>query len=443
MLFYINIFTFFIGISKAAYLALFNLLLKERGFANNIVGNASFYYSWGVAFGGLFFSALSDKLSRKKVLILTMPLFALIGLLRLETSKVLMLYLLSFAFGFVDTSIILPTISVIEHSDEKKKLKNSNINFAIVMLTGVVGYFGAGLLSEKIGLINSLRISMVIAFFSIIPLFKVPNVRVKREGIVPKVNTVQLTILVYYILSGALVSVAAAIFINFGNVIFFDLFSFSPSVITFVLTISQLSTAIVSVFSHRITSKIPIKFAMFLFYTLVTVLIFIMPATLKSSVLFSIFYVLRFVFLNITTPIFTVFCLSFMPIEYIATLSGLSYFTNNAMRAIAAKLFSLLSMGGETDYKKLFFVTGVFYLLNTVLTLLVFLLVSKFNELNLDKKFTVPFLIGKKGQSLKASREIRIKNLNKSTKSGRLLISVKGKGRKSKNRIGGHMHFRS
>ncbi|MFN6991605.1 MAG: MFS transporter, partial [Fervidobacterium sp.] len=434
MLFYINIFTFFIGISKAAYLALFNLLLKERGFANSVLGNASFYYSWGVAFGGLFFSALSDRLSRKKVLILTMPFFALLGLLRLEIYNVLILYLVSFAFGFVDTSIILPTISVIEHSDEKKKLRNSNINFAIVMLTGVFGYFGAGLLSEKIGLINSLRISMVIAFFSIIPLFKIPDVKRSFKEIVPNVNITQLTILVYYILSGALVSVAAAIFINFGNVIFFDLFSFSPSVITFILTISQLSTAIVSVFSHGITSKIPIKFTMFLFHTLVTFLIFVMPATLSSAVLFTILYILRFVFINITTPMFTVFCLSFLPKEYIATFSGLSYFTNNAMRALAAKLFSLLSTTGETNYKKLFFVTGVFYLLNTILTLLVFLLVSKLNELNLERKFNIAFSILKNGQSLKRKRESRIGNLNKFIKSGRLLISSKGKSRKSKSK---------
>lgn len=394
MLFYINLYTFLVGISKAAYTALFNLYLKSLSYENSIIGNSTFYYSWGLAFGGLLFSSISDRIGRKKTLLVTMPLFSLAGLLRLIPTSYTLLYVFSFLFGFFDTSIILPTISVIESSDEKKRLRNSNMNFAIVMLTGVLGYFGAGLLSEKIGLVNGLRLSMILALFSILPLLALPNtkLRVKKRKLKTNgkmyLNPLQLTMLFYYILSGALVSAAAAVFINFGNVIFLDLFLFSTTTITLILTISQLSTAVTSLFTHKLTSKYGYKLLLFVLYLSVTLLIFMMPIFMLHSALFTVAYILRYILLNITTPMFMVFCLSYLPKSYLATFSGVSYFINNLMKAFSAQIFTHLSKSGTTDYSKLFLITGTFYLLNTIITLITFVLIYIFKDKTNEKTQT-------------------------------------------------------
>ncbi|HOJ94431.1 MAG TPA: MFS transporter [Fervidobacterium nodosum] len=406
MLFYINLYTFLVGISKAAYTALFNLYLKSLSYENSIIGNSTFYYSWGLAFGGLLFSSISDRIGRKKTLLVTMPLFSLAGLLRLIPTSYTLLYVFSFLFGFFDTSIILPTISVIESSDEKKRLRNSNINFAIVMLTGVLGYFGAGLLSEKIGLVNSLRLSMILALFSILPLFALPNtkLRVKRKKLKTNgkmyLNPVQLTMLFYYILSGALVSAAAAVFINFGNVIFLDLFLFSTTTITLILTISQLSTAVTSLFTHKLTSKYGYKLLLFVLYLSVTLLIFMMPIFMLNSALFTVAYILRYILLNITTPMFMVFCLSYLPKSYLATFSGVSYFINNLMKAFSAQIFTHLSKSGTTNYSKLFLITGTFYLLNTIITLIAFVLIYIFKDKTDEKTQTTKLEQSKKNASV-------------------------------------------
>lgn len=406
MLLYINLYTFLVGISKAAYTALFNLYLKSLSYENSIIGNSTFYYSWGLAFGGLLFSSISDRIGRKKTLLVTMPLFSLAGLLRLIPTSYTLLYVFSFLFGFFDTSIILPTISVIESSDEKKRLRNSNINFAIVMLTGVLGYFGAGLLSEKIGLVNSLRLSMILALFSILPLFALPNtkLRVKRKKLKTNgkmyLNPVQLTMLFYYILSGALVSAAAAVFINFGNVIFLDLFLFSTTTITLILTISQLSTAVTSLFTHKLTSKYGYKLLLFVLYLSVTLLIFMMPIFMLNSALFTVAYILRYILLNITTPMFMVFCLSYLPKSYLATFSGVSYFINNLMKAFSAQIFTHLSKSGTTNYSKLFLITGTFYLLNTIITLIAFVLIYIFKDKTDEKTQTTKLEQSKKNASV-------------------------------------------
>ncbi len=411
MLLYINLYTFLIGLSKAAYIALFNLYLRSLSYGNQIIGNATFYYSWGVAIGGLIFSGLSDRIGRKNTLLLTMPIFSLFGLLRLNPMPAFWLYLLSFLFGFFDTSIVLPTISVIESSDEKKRLRNSNINFAIVMLTGVLGYFGAGVLSEKIGLLNSLKLAMILALVSVLPLFKLPKVKSNLKKTIPTLNIVQFTILIYYMVSGALVSAAAGVFINFGNVIFLDLFAFSTSMITLILTISQLSTAVTSLFSHKLIKKVGYKFSLFFFYASVTILIFMMPAIISQPVSFTLAYILRYILLNITTPMFTVFCLSYLPSSYLATFSGISYFTNNVMRAISAQIFSHLSKSGSTNYSKLFFTTGMFYLFNTILTLSTFFVIAILTEKKVNIEislFSLKRKVKRNKKKLRISKDSKI-----------------------------------
>lgn len=379
MILLVNIYTFLIGLSRAFYTALFNLYLKDNQISNQIIGNATFYYSWGLAIGGFLFASLSDRIGRKKTILLTMPIYSLFGLLRLSNVTVIgWLYVVSFFFGFFDTSIIMPTISVIENSDEKKRLRNSNINFAIVLLTGVIGYFGAGLFAKSIGIFLTLVLSMVIALLSTIPVFAFPNVKLSKRR--PKKETLTLTqktMLIYYLASGALVSLAAGVFINFGNVIFLDLFGFSTVAITNVLAISQLSTAATSLFSHKLTAKYGYKFTLFLVYLGVTILIFMMPIFVLNPFVFSLAYVLRYVLINISTPMYMVFCLSYLPRTSLATYSGLSYFLNNVMRASSAQLFASLSKGGTTNYAQLFFVSGSFYFVNTLITLLAFYVTYK------------------------------------------------------------------
>ncbi|MGC8903265.1 MAG: MFS transporter [Fervidobacterium sp.] len=387
LLLYINLYTFIIGVSKAAYVALFNLYLKSLSYGNVVLGNATLYYSLGLALGGLTFSTLSDHIGRKRTLVITMPIYSIIGLVRLIHMPYFALYLTSFLFGLFDTSVVLPSISVIEGSDENNRLKNSNINFAIVMITGVLGYFGAGLLSEKIGLLNTLRLSMMLSFFSIVPLIPIKNVKASLKKRVISLTLPQFIIYLYYIISGSLVSLAAGVFINFGNVIFFDLFSFSTSMITLVLSVSQLSTAATSLVSHKITSRYGYKLSLFLLYSAVTVLIFLMPIFMMNSVAFTVAYILRYVLLNITTPIYMVFCLSYLPKTYLATFSGFSYFINSLMRAFSAQIFTLLSKSGTTNYSKLFFITGLFYLFNTILTIIVFALVYISGKKNIQISF--------------------------------------------------------
>ncbi|MGC8820485.1 MAG: MFS transporter [Fervidobacterium sp.] len=387
LLLYINLYTFIIGVSKAAYVALFNLYLKSLSYGNVVLGNATLYYSLGLALGGLTFSTLSDHIGRKRILVITMPIYSIIGLVRLIHMPYFALYLTSFLFGLFDTSVVLPSISVIEGSDENNRLKNSNINFAIVMITGVLGYFGAGLLSEKIGLLNTLRLSMMLSFFSIVPLIPIKNVKASLKKRVISLTLPQFIIYLYYIISGSLVSLAAGVFINFGNVIFFDLFSFSTSMITLVLSVSQLSTAATSLVSHKITSRYGYKLSLFLLYSAVTVLIFLMPIFMMNSVAFTVAYILRYVLLNITTPIYMVFCLSYLPKTYLATFSGFSYFINSLMRAFSAQIFTLLSKSGTTNYSKLFFITGLFYLFNTILTIIVFALVYISGKKNIQISF--------------------------------------------------------
>lgn len=424
------------GVTRSAYSVLYNLFLRSQGFDNVLVGKATFYYSLGVAVGGLIFSSLSDRIGRKNTIVLTTPLFSLMGFLRTVAQTPQAIVTSSFLFGLFDTSILLPTISIIENSDDSKRLRNSNINFAIVMLTGVLGYFGAGVLAEWIGYFKALSLSMILALMSVVPVIRFPNVkRTSKVERIFELNLGQIVMLTYYIISGALVSFAAGIFINFGNVIFYDIFSLSTATISAILAISQLTTAGTSLFSHKVTEKLGYRLSLFVLYGAVTLLIYTLPALMANPVAFSVGYVLRFVLLNISTPMYMVFCLTYLPRNYMATFSGLSYFLNNAMRAFSAYTFSKLSLAGETNYTKLFLVTGHYYLLNTVATLLTFSVLTYLSSKQLDGLVVV-----KLERKTKPKKRNSLKPVNGISGNFSVLnLSRKGK---SKRYAGVHIHHR-
>lgn len=412
----INLYTFLAGLSRSAFTVLYNLFLRSLGLDNAFVGEVNLYYSWGLALGGLIFSGVSDRIGRKRTILLTAPSYALFGLLRTFATQPLHILALSAFFGFFDTSIVLPTISVIERSVEKHRLRNSNLNFAIVMLTGVLGYFGAGSLSDLLGFKVALIVASVIAFLSAIPIMFVHEkvARRRHRSLELSLNVSQAVMLAYYLVSGALVSYAAGIFVNFGNVIFYDLFGLTTTAISSILAVSQLATAASSLFSHKLAEALGYKLALFTLYSLVTMLIYLMPLVLRSTVLFTTTYVLRFVLLNLTIPMYTVFCLDRLPRGYMASFSGVSYFLNNIMRALAARSFSLLSRGDETNYPSLFTLTGHFYLVNTLATFGTFvllLLVAKAGSAN-NVLITISFKPrrkrpGERGYLLKVTRSRR------------------------------------
>lgn len=356
-------YTFLNGISRNVYQVLFNLYLKNFGYDNSIIGKIMSFNLWGSAILAVFLGILSDKLGRKKMLLFVQPLGALFAIMRLFPVNLTWLYATSFLFGGFNSAImILTDVFLVESTHNKNRAKFFGMNFGVRMLTGVFGNALGGFLGDVFGFRNVMIWSMVLRIFALIPILKINEVVVLKEKI--KMDEFQKKIFAFYIFSTASVGFGAGLFIHFGNVIFYDLFALSATVIGFILALAQFGTSIGSTFSHKLGKKFGASKVLMLSNLAVPILI-LMLSFVREPISFTAIYVARFTIMNMVNPIFNTLVLSYLPKSILASTAGIRSFANNASRAFAAMLFSVLATS-SSGYSVIFLISSIFYFVNAL-----------------------------------------------------------------------------
>ncbi|MBB6061968.1 MFS family permease [Thermosipho japonicus] len=356
-------YTFLNGISRNVYQVLFNLYLKNFGYNNSIIGKIMSFNLWGSAILAILLGILSDKIGRKKMLLLVQPLGALFAIMRLFPFNLTWLYITSFLFGGFNSAImILTDVFLVESTHNKNRAKFFGMNFGVRMLTGVIGNALGGFLGDIFGFRNVMIWSMVLRVFALIPILKINEVVILKEKI--KMNEFQKKIFAFYIFSTASVGFGAGLFIHFGNVIFYDLFALSATVIGFILALAQFGTSIGSTFSHKLGKKFGAAKVLMLSNLAVPILI-LMLSFVREPISFTTIYVARFTIMNMVNPIFNTLVLSYLPKSILASTAGIRSFANNASRAFAAMLFSVLATS-SSGYSVIFLISSIFYFVNAL-----------------------------------------------------------------------------
>ncbi|ANQ54255.1 MFS transporter [Thermosipho sp. 1063] len=372
-------FTLINGISRNIYQVLFNLYLKNLGYQNDIIGTIMSVNLWGSAILGLIIGILSDKYGRKKMLFVVQPLVSLFAILRLNPSNLMLLYVFSFLFGGFNASIrLLTDVFLVENTHHKNRAKYFGLNFGVNMFTGVLGNGIGGFLGDLLGFRFTMILAMVLRFFSILPVMNIIENKVKVENV--KLNEFQKKIFAFYIFSTASVGFGAGLFIHFGNVIFYDLFSLTATFIGFILALAQLGTSIGSTFSHKLGKKFGAAKVLMLSNMVVPILILLL-AFIREPITFTTIYIGRFTIMNMVNPIFNTLVLSYLPSNILASSTGIRNFANNVSRAFAAILFSVLALSSK-GYMIIFLISSVFYFINGFLMIIFYK-----NMVGKDKRF--------------------------------------------------------
>ncbi|MCD6105276.1 MAG: MFS transporter [Thermosipho sp. (in: Bacteria)] len=361
----IILFTLMNGISRNIYQVLFNLYLKSQGYGNDIIGTIMSYNLWGGAILALLIGYISDKVGRKKVIFLIQPLTVFFAIIRLLPISLCFIYLASFLYGGFNSSIrILSDVFIVENTHNRNRAKFFGLNFGANMFTGVLGNATGGMFGDLFGFKNVMILAMIFRLFAVFPILKLEEKRIERGKFV--LTEFQKKVFRFFIFSTASVGFGAGLFIHFGNVIFYDLFSLSATVIGFILAFAQLGTSLGSSFSHKLGKKFGAGKLLLLSYFTVPFLIFLL-AFIRDPVLFTTIYIGRFTIMNMVNPIFNTLVLSFLPSGILASSAGIRLFANNTMRAFAAMLFSKLAINNN-GYTIIFLISAIFYFINAILT---------------------------------------------------------------------------
>lgn len=365
------LFTTISGVSIAVFRVLFNLFLRENGYSNNAIGSIMSSSLWGTAIIGLLLGIIADRFGRKKIIVLATFAMPIIGIgMTFDPGLVPLILLSFFRGGFMSIGFTVVLAAVTSNTDQKNRAKAIGMNFGLIMGSGVLGNFLGGIMGDFIGLRWSLIVSMLVYLVAVIPAMAINEVEIinRKTGLFDfsGFTREQKQVLIIFLISTGAVGFGAGLFIHFGNLIFKDLFSLSATGIGIALSIAQLGTALGSALSHRFGKRFgPLKFVLVM--EILVVPLIIAMAFLREPVSFTVAYSLRFVFMNITSPILSTITFSILPSERLSTISGLNGLINNSIRAVAALFFGSIVGSSPSGYKTLFLLSSFFYGISAIM----------------------------------------------------------------------------
>ncbi|AEH51782.1 MFS transporter [Pseudothermotoga thermarum] len=349
---------FFLGI----YGVLFNLFLKESGYSSSFVGKIAAYNLWGGAVLGSMLAILSQRFAKKPLFFIYYTLSVFFGFYRLIDFSSPNLEICSFLFGaFTGITGIMVHTSGAQTTDKQRRGKFLSVTFGIGMLVGVLSNMLGGLFGQLVGLRNALLMASLLRTMAILSIVKIKFSKVpsRQRSIL---TDVQKKVLLYYLLSTASVGFGAGLFVNFGNVIFYDLFGLNVALIGMILSIAQLATSIGAIFSTILAKRIGEMRLLIISYVVVPAMI-VSLSFIREPITFTTVYVLRFAFMNMVTPVLNNVVFSFLPLNLLLATSGLNNFVGSSARAISANLFSVFS-SLPNGYTHIFTISSLFYILN-------------------------------------------------------------------------------
>lgn len=362
-------YSFLSSASWNMYQIIFNLYLRDLKMSNVFISGLMSLQLWGSAILGMILGMFGDRYGRKKMLLITSYISGVVILIRaIFPFETLLLWLAFFNGGLFASRMILLNTFIVEVTDHSNRAKAFGYNFGIMMGSGLIGNIIGGALGDVLGLKNTLIISSIVYLLSSITLLKVGDVKIKKKQKISELFNFksipknELHILKGYLLSTFLIGFGAGLFIHFGNLIFKDLFSMTPTMIGVAISIAQVGTALGSFASPYLSKKFgPLEYTLFLQFLVVPLILAF--AFVREPYTFTTLYALRFSFMNMTIPVITTLVMSNLPADKITTINSLNNLLNNSTRAIATAMFGII-VGTTNGYRNLFLISTVFYLLN-------------------------------------------------------------------------------
>uniref|UniRef100_A0A7C4UFW5 MFS transporter n=1 Tax=candidate division WOR-3 bacterium TaxID=2052148 RepID=A0A7C4UFW5_UNCW3 len=364
------------GFGITGFNLLFNLYLKSKGIGEGSIGRLLSVGAYSTMLMVLPASFLIRKFSLKKIFTFTV-LFLISGYLLAVISASLKSIFIGMIISGMCSAIFScvggPLIMEVSGPEERTLL--FSFNFAISLSASIFGNILAGNLSvilnrfnitQEIALKFAIIIHLFIASFSLIPFLSIRDARIFDEeenifkmhtkiGLILKLSTPHL-----------LVGFGAGLSIPFLNLYFRDRFSLSTSTIGYFFSISQL-TMIFGTLIAPFISKHKGKIITIVLSQIFSVpFLFILSVTNNLPIAF-ISFILRSSLMNMAQPIVTNFSLEMVDkntrpflsgLLTIAWISGWGLSANIGGKIIESKGYSLP-----------FNLTGIFYIISSILYL--------------------------------------------------------------------------
>ncbi|KLO22330.1 MFS transporter [Marinitoga sp. 1155] len=366
-------YTFLSSLAQSIYRIVFNLFLRDLGFNNTFISHITSLEMIGSAFLGLLIGIMGDKFGKKIMLIFSSVTFAAITFLRISIpSETMLIYTALINGGVLTSRMILLNSLIVDITTHENRGKYFGYNFGLFMGSGLIGNLIGGSIGEVFGFSAALLITGITHLFSNFFLLLVhedkkhhSEVSIKEIFSLKDFDELQSHIVKIHLIRTFLIGFGAGLFVNFGNVIFKDLFNMQPTIIGVALAFAQLGASLGSIFSSKLSKKFG-AYQFTLFLNILVIPLIISFAYIRDPYLFTVLYALRFSFMNMTNPVSTTIIMSYIPQNKITTISSFRNFLNFISRSLAALIFGYIT-SFTNGYTYLFLISALFYFISLIL----------------------------------------------------------------------------
>ncbi len=368
--------TFFMGMGFSGFMLLFNLYLKEFGFAESHIGNIISASTLGTLLMAIPASILIRRIPIKRLLILATPVTMLSAILQVTVPS----YYLIIAFGFTAGmarvfSQVVAGPFFMRNSGDKERPYLFSLQFATMLVAGIIGNLCGGFLPEIIertGAVPYLAYRYTLYIFAglvlaaLIPYFLI---REKPVGKVERLKLLSGKLLLKLFTPNLIVGIGAGLSVPFLNLYFKEVFSSATRSIGFFYSLQQLlmitGLLIAPVLAERIGKIRTVAISQLLSIPFLIIL------GISRSLVIAVFaFLFRAALMNMGQPLFTNFAMEKVkPDEQPLTNALLTVAFTTGWGASA-------SIGGilieHLSYSVPFFVTSALYFIATMVLFVLF-----------------------------------------------------------------------
>jgi len=232
--------------------------MRGQHFTNAQIGAIVSSSLWGSAVLGLILALVLNKFEKRRILFFSSLLTGILMILRTVILAFPAQILLAFVFGaFSSLSGMAFTVSLLAKTELKKRYSVFGSQFSVTMTASVLGNILGGTMADNLGYSFSLLFAaslQLCSAFLIRRIGSVRNVSPLLKGF--SLDSVQKRVLTYYILSNVLIGFGAGLFLNFSNLMFYDLFNLPLGHVGLIMALAQLMTALGSFSSGALQKRI-------------------------------------------------------------------------------------------------------------------------------------------------------------------------------------------
>lgn len=317
------------GIVFSAWNLFFNFYILERGFSREFLGLVNAMPSVSALLLGIPIGMLSDRIGRKRAMLLGVGASILCMGLEVTVSSKELILVMAFLGGLASMLYYLSQAPfMMQVSDKDNRTLLFSLNFGLVTLSGAVGSLFAGQLPAFFGGVLSvparsaaayqavLLVSVSLSLLTLIPLALIKETRVENgdsssspaaKGQIWRVVLQPLTLKLAF--PNLLIGFGAAILIPYMNVFFLERFGMPDKILGALFSLSALLTGVGSVIGPRLASNLGSKIRAVVFTQGASLAFLLLIGFSPYLWLVSFAFLMRGTLMNMAVPLYSAFAM--------------------------------------------------------------------------------------------------------------------------------------